>query len=138
MDRVILRKLSRKSTLNFGKYADYTVDQVLTQNPIDGINYLIWIYYNSSNISFIEDVLIQLGITADNRIDKPGKVHDKKTFYKYRSLCRDNRFNISQIDINTYLYNLSMLKKHKKQKAIGVNLFNTNKNILRIKNQNPK
>ena len=138
MDRVILRKLSRKSTLNFGKYADYTVDQVLTQNPIDGMHYLIWLYYNSSNISFIEDVLIQLGITADNRIDKPGKVHDKNTFYKYCISCRNNRFNSTQFEINTYLGNLIMLKKHKKQKAIRVNLFNTNKNILRIKNQNPK
>ena len=37
MDRVTLRTLTFKSTLNFGKYSDYTVQQVIDQNPIDGI-----------------------------------------------------------------------------------------------------
>jgi hypothetical protein len=138
MDRVILRKLSRKSTLNFGKYADYTVEQVLTQNPIDGMSYLTWVYYNSSNISFIEDILVQLGIIEENRINKTGKVLDKKTFYEYVRICKKNKEKHNISDIKNYLGNLQMIKKRKKLKLIGVNIFNTNKDILRVKNQKPK
>ena len=32
-----------------------------------------WCYYNLSNITFTEDILIQLGITEEYRIEKPGK-----------------------------------------------------------------
>jgi hypothetical protein len=138
MDRVILRKLARKSTLNFGKYADYTVEQVLTQNTIDGMRYLTWVYYNSSNISFIDDILVQLGIIEENRINKPGKVLDKKTFYEYVRICKKNKEKHNISHIKNYLGNLQMIKKRKKLKLIGVNIFNTNKDVLRIKNQNPK
>jgi hypothetical protein len=82
--------------------------------------------------------LVQLGIIEENRINKPGKVLDKKTFYEYVRICKKNKEKHNIGDIKNYLGNLQMIKKHKKIKLIGVNIFNTNKDVLRIKNQNPK
>ena len=67
---VLLRKLTRKSTLNFGQYAQLTVQQVL---DLKHTRILRWYYYNSSNITFTDDILDELHITEERRIEKPGK-----------------------------------------------------------------
>jgi len=71
MDTILLRTLSFKSTLLFGKYSNLTV-----QNLIDSQKswYLVWVYYNLSNISFSPKVLKAIGIT--NIINKPGTDKD--------------------------------------------------------------
>lgn len=65
-----LRTLARKSVLDFGKYEGWTVQQCL-----DMKNYRIlrWYYYNCSMISFMPDILDEIGIPEDKRIAKPGK-----------------------------------------------------------------
>lgn len=69
-DVVTLRKLSRKSLLKFGKHSDLTVQQLIdTRNSI----YLRWVYFNCSNITFMEDILEEIRIPFDFRINKPGK-----------------------------------------------------------------
>ena len=67
---ILLRTLARKSVLDFGKYKDRSVQQI-----IDLKNYraLRWYYYNYSMISFLPDILDEIGITEDMRIPKPGK-----------------------------------------------------------------
>ena len=135
MDMVLLRKLTRKSTLNFGKYADYTVDQVLTKNPIDGINYLVWVYYNSSNISFVDEILLQLGITEENRIEKPGKLSSVDTFYSYRGWCRDNRNTPTENDIHSYLKEININNKKIKGNVIRISSKISKKETLRNRNQ---
>jgi len=69
MDVILLRKLSSKSLLGFGKYADMTVSQVIAINKKI---YLKWCYYNLSNISFIDEILDELYIIGDYVIEKPG------------------------------------------------------------------
>jgi len=64
-----LRKLTKKSTLKFGKWADLTIENLLKMEK----QYLRWVYYNSSNIDFMDDVLDELGITTEFKIQKPGK-----------------------------------------------------------------
>ena len=66
----ILRKLTRKSTLNFGQYADMTVQQVI---DLMHSRVLRWYYFNSSNITFTDDILDEIRIPAEYHIDKPGK-----------------------------------------------------------------
>ena len=63
------RTLAKKSTLNFGKLFDLTVQQVLTFNKH---HYLIWVYYNCSHISFNAEILEILDITKERQIKKPG------------------------------------------------------------------
>lgn len=75
MERVTLRKLTGKSILGFGKYADLSVQQLI---DLSKKAYLRWVYFNASNIDFMEDILIEIRIihpptNDDRRIAKPGK-----------------------------------------------------------------
>jgi len=70
MASILLRKLTKKSTLNFGKYKDYTVNHLFgMKKQIE----LISIYFKLSTITFTDDILDELGITEEYRIEKPSK-----------------------------------------------------------------
>lgn len=96
---ILLRKLSWKSLLGFGKHKDLRIEDIM---KIDA-QYLNWIYYNQSNISFLDDILDKLDITADRRIDKPGKdpnlgrlvkaseFRDMPKLQKYKRIARNKR-----------------------------------------------
>jgi hypothetical protein len=68
----LLRTLSGKSPMRFGKYYDSTVNQVIGLG-LDGVNYLVWVYFKCDMISFTNEVLNDLMITDELRIDKPSK-----------------------------------------------------------------
>jgi len=70
MSATILRTLTVKSKLKFGKYKDYTVEHIFGMRKQKT---LISIYFNLSNITFMDDILDELGITEEFRIDKPSK-----------------------------------------------------------------
>jgi hypothetical protein len=67
---VLLRKLTNKSIMNFGKYFDLTVQQCLDTKKR---KYLRWVYYNCSNITFTDELLDELFIPVSYRFDKPNK-----------------------------------------------------------------
>jgi hypothetical protein len=67
---VLLRKLTNKSVINFGKYFDLTVQQCLDTKKR---KYLRWVYFNCSNITFTDELLDELLIPVDYRFDKPNK-----------------------------------------------------------------
>lgn len=69
-DVVLLRKLTAKSTMRFGKFADLTVQQCLDTKKR---KYLRWVYFNCSNITFTDELLDELFIPVWYRIDKPSK-----------------------------------------------------------------
>ena len=69
MDTIILRKMTLDSKFNSGKYEGATVRHVVEMNNKD---YLRWVYYNQSKITFTDDILETIGI-IDMQIDKPGK-----------------------------------------------------------------
>jgi hypothetical protein len=69
-DVVLLRKLSRKSIMNFGKYFDLTVQQCIDTKKKQ---YLKWVYFNMSNITFMDEILDELKIPIEYRFDKPNK-----------------------------------------------------------------
>ena len=62
------RVLTHKSKLGFGKWKDYTVQELLNLNKKD---ILIGPYFKLSSITYIEEILIELGITSKYRIEKP-------------------------------------------------------------------
>lgn len=68
MDIVIFRKLTRKSVLGFGRFADKTVQYLLECQK----GYISWVYYNCPNITFMDDVLEEMGIKGKWVIEKPG------------------------------------------------------------------
>jgi hypothetical protein len=67
-----MRTLTLKSKMGFGKYSDYKVNDVLSvyKKP----QYLRWIYYNMSHISFMPEILKEIDVI--NEINKPGKSPD--------------------------------------------------------------
>lgn len=105
MDCVLLRKLTRKSMLKFGQYRDNTVQECLTFHRY---NYLRWVYFNSSMITFMDDILEEIGITEDWRIEKPGidenkhqmlcaelekKMHGLTKHIRHKKMKKDQRIN---------------------------------------------
>ena len=73
-DVTLLRTLTRKSTLKFGKYHDLTVQNVLDYQNMKGRSLLKFYYFNSSKISFVDELLDELNIPPELRITKPGNV----------------------------------------------------------------
>jgi hypothetical protein len=69
-DVTLLRKLTRKSTLKFGIHSDLSVQEMIN---LKKHKYLRWVYFNCSNIDFMEDVLDEIKIPSDFRIPKPSK-----------------------------------------------------------------
>ena len=72
---VNLRKLTRKSRLGFGyrDIKDITIQDIMIMNKHKE---LIKIYFGLGKINFTDDILDELGISEDMRIQKPGKISD--------------------------------------------------------------
>lgn len=70
---VNLRKLTRKSRLGFGfkEIKEIRIQDVLIMNKHKE---LIKIYFGLDKITFMDDILDELGISEDMRIEKPGKI----------------------------------------------------------------
>jgi len=90
------RKLTRKSFIGFGQYKYKTVDQVMALGKVVDI---IDIYFNLSHITFFDDILDELKITQDWRIEKPGT--DKELGFAFKRAVYPEvtrlRYNISQL-----------------------------------------
>jgi len=94
MATTLLRKLSRKSQLKFGSMSDMTV-QMAIDIGLKGRAKLVWYYYNSSNITYMDDILDELGITENLRIEKPSKNHYLFNVWKAKSLTDNERMGLS-------------------------------------------
>lgn len=72
---VNLRKLTRKSRLGFGykEIKEIRIQDILIMNKHKE---LIKIYFGLDKITFMDDILDEIGISEDMRIEKPGKIKD--------------------------------------------------------------
>ena len=91
-DIILLRKLTLKSKLNFGKYQDETIEHLINRKGYKAINYLRWVYFTSSKISFIESVLVEVLKIENQELHKGdviifasvgGGMHINAIVYKY-------------------------------------------------------
>lgn len=71
--------MARKSVFSFGKYEGLSVQQVL---DMKNYSFLRWCYFNCSMLSFLPDILDELSIFEDFRIEKPGTDVEKYEAYK--------------------------------------------------------
>lgn len=127
MATTLLRKLTLKSQLKFGKQYDKTVDNLLSlkQNTLLG-----WYYFNCSSISFIDEVLNEIGIGEDFRIEKPGKDEEKGKLWK-----KDYLDKLTYAD-KQYIYKSQ--RNGEKASVVARNVrdrIQTSKGVLRSKNQ---
>jgi hypothetical protein len=94
MATTLLRKLSRKSQLKFGSMADMTVQMALDLGLKERAK-LVWYYYNSSNITYMDDILDELKITENLRIKKPSKEPYLFRVWKGKSLTDNERMGLA-------------------------------------------
>ena len=73
-----LRTLTMKSKLGFGKYKDYTVQQMI---DLRRNTELISAYYKLTSINYNQDILDELKIVGGYVIAKPSS--DKEMYYKF-------------------------------------------------------
>lgn len=78
MDVIKLRKLTRKSKLGYGLYAEKTVGELIEKRFFTALR---WAYYNVQNITYMPDIMEELHIVGKWVIDKPGVDHDKYEAY---------------------------------------------------------
>ena len=73
----LLRVLTKKSKIGFGKHADMTVGDII----ICDNGYIAWLYYNMAGITFCNEILDEFGFV---RIDKPGTDKDAQREWRMR------------------------------------------------------
>lgn len=92
MDVLRLRTMARKSTFHFGKFRDISVQQVINS---DRTWYLVAVYYNMGNMSYQDDILDELGICGELKIEKPGSNPDVFDAWKVNRV--DDRTDLQRI-----------------------------------------
>lgn len=100
--RPLYRILTEKSPLNFGKYADFKLGDVLKINE----EYVVWLYAMTPQISLHRDILERLGLPA---IKKPGT--DEQVLKDWRKRQRAQYTREQQE--HGYIIKGRMLKKRK-------------------------
>jgi len=113
-DVTLLRTLTEKSQMKFGRYADFTVREIMATVK-DHKNYLAFCYFSCDMISFHDDVLKEIGITEELKIKKPGNISRDKT----KDILYQLRGDLSLIE----LCNISSEKKGNTRR------YNVKKNI---------
>ena len=85
-ESILLRTLTGKSVMWFGKYEGLKVQQIIDLHYKD---YLRWLYYNVAGITFTKDVLIAITINGERTILKPGVAPEK-----HQQVFEENRKNM--------------------------------------------
>ena len=129
--RMLKRIMTEKSRFDWGKpgLKGYTVKDLLIQNKHGK---LIEIYYGLDKVGFCDEVLDKIGITTENRIEKPGKIQDTKKRWMLIRMATANCYTKEQISN----YNLKRWNANRMQESRFVNLMNNStKGFLRKKTQ---
>jgi len=105
---VALRTLTEKSVLKFGKYHDYTVENMFKAGKAA---YLIWAYFHCQNISFTKDILQRLKI-AELQIPKPGKAPEFYLEHKaeFTTLGKSDDTNFSEEYVEQVIHRIKKKK----------------------------
>ena len=85
-DVVLLRTLARKSIMTGGPHEGLSVQMIINMGRQWRLAYT---YFRYGMLSFLPDILDELGITEQFRIDKPGS--DLEMFEKWKAFQRETR-----------------------------------------------
>jgi hypothetical protein len=69
MDTILLRTLTGKSKIHFGKYSGLTIDEIIN---LGHTAYLRRLYFNISSVNFTDEILEKIHVSYKYRIHKPG------------------------------------------------------------------
>lgn len=138
-DVVLLRTLSRKSIIGFGRFTDLTVQNLLdTRKERE----LLRIYYFFRNIDFLPDIKEELCITPERSINKkiPDSERFQSEYFQYINLCMND---IWKIQNEKWGYKSIGIRKREKKMEKNIQIANENgknktifsKGALKKKNQ---
>ncbi len=133
MDVLVLRILTRKSTHKFGyeENRDLTVQQLL---DLGKHKTMISSYFGLDRISYIDDVLDELGITEDMRLKKPAKLKGKelnKIINKVMQNMYDSKSDNEKMGASM---KAKKIRRVRSTKAIGKIRRNNSRGSLQAKN----
>lgn len=114
--------------MNFGKYYDLTVQQVIDKGHRA---YLRWCYFNNSMISFNDDVLNDIGITINHRIIKPGKDPNYHQMHETQMRVYKDNFEF----IKSVMTEKADSRKAEFAKKVHKNIHENSKNLLMKRNR---
>lgn len=116
MSTVLLRTLALKSKLGFGKYPDYRIEQLiaLRKQP-----YLRWLYFNASNISFMPEILLMIGLLEKEFIPKPGVDRDAAERIMKNSIGH----LATRIGAEEATKSIAKIRRKSKKAAIGKRIY---------------
>ena len=123
----LLRKLSLKSKLNFGQYADLSIQELIN---LEKKSYLRWVYFNCDKITFFDEILDEIKIPLEFRIEKPNKNPEK--YIELNEIIKSKMTGLSK-----YINEKKKKKYQKVQRKISVSFDKKIfcKDSLRLKNQ---
>ncbi len=113
--------------MKFGQYADVPIWNLL---ELKKYSYLRWVYFNSSNITFFENILLEIGITEEYFIEKPGvnpEFHEKLTEIKRENTSWKTQKHLDKVS----KYRI----KNKNNQIKNLDRINYSKSNLARKNQ---
>lgn len=122
--RMHFRKLTLKSTIGFGGWADYTVEAMLKH---DKKLALIDMYFGYSHITFFDEILDLLKISPEWRISKPGTDKDKGYEFKHTIYPEETAVRKEQV--------LRKVRKNAREKLAYVSAVSIDKQWLKSRNQ---
>lgn len=128
-DVLRLRTMARKSVFTFGKWNMYSVQQVL---DLRGFKSLRWYYYNCSMVSFLPEILAEIRITEEWRIQKPGTDPERGKALEEKLQKHYNR-RLAAISEEDPEKAMKMYQRHKKHLGI-----NGRDKMWRLKNYDKK
>jgi hypothetical protein len=126
MDTILLRTLTGKSKIHFGKYSGLTIDEIIN---LGHTAYLRRLYFNISSVNFTDEVLDKIYIPDKYRISKPGinKDFDSLCFkYVFASAGDVKRIKASKIINKHNKINYYNLKRKDSLKFSKINMARKN------------
>lgn len=135
-DVTLLRKLTRKSLLKYGWHRDKCVQELLDNDPL----ILIRDYFRLSSTTFVDEILDELGIQTEERIEKPGKLTYVETKIIIGViLSRRNKKIREERGEQTYMRQSMHAKKVRKiarAKIASKNIFNNSRSADQLRRKN--
>ena len=126
-DITLLRKLSLKSKLNFGQYPDLSIQELIN---LERKSYLRWVYFNCDKITFFDEILDEIKIPLEFRIEKPSKNPEK--YIELNEIIKSKMSGLTE-----YITEKKKEKYQKVKRKMSVSLDKKtfSKDSLRLKNQ---
>lgn len=133
MSNLLLRTMTMRSKIGFGKYPDLCVQELIQMKEY---RELLAMYYRLDKINFDDEVKEYLGIKFELVIEKPGKNYEMYAKNVYQMICDINDMNHEFHKDNPNRFAMLHEMKANRKQGIVSNCIRQNKEKSKIGNRN--